>query len=137
MTAPIAARGTQCPRCGMRGRHADARECIDALRDQVAVLGLRQEGAPPARLEPVGNGGGRFPRADNRFVLLDGRHLILADAARSLGLSVSALHFRIARRVGHADYGCIDVREVGADRLKPRACRGVYREASALARSSA
>ena len=126
-----AARGTQCPRCGMRGRHADARECIDALRDQVAVLGLRREGAPPAHGNPCGNGGGRFPRSDNRYVLLDGQRLILSDAARSLGLSVSALHFRITRRVGHADYGCVDVREVGADRLKPRAYRGVYCEAPA------
>jgi len=130
-----AASGTWCPRCGLRGRHADARECIDALRDQLAVVSLRQEGAPAKK--QWGNGGGRFPRADNRFVVLDGRRLILADAARGLGLSASALHFRITRRVGHADYGCVDVRQVGGDRLKPRCNRGVYFEATAQAQPPA
>jgi hypothetical protein len=27
-----------CPRCGLRGPHANARECIDALRDKLAEL---------------------------------------------------------------------------------------------------
>jgi hypothetical protein len=27
-----------CARCGLTGVHADARDCIDALRDLVAVL---------------------------------------------------------------------------------------------------
>jgi hypothetical protein len=52
--------------------------------------------------------------------------MILSDAARLLGLSASALHFRILRRVGHADYGCVDLRRVGADHPKARSRRGVY-----------
>ena len=59
--------------------------------------------------------GGRRQRKDNRFVLLDGERLCLKDAARRLSVSMVALHFRLVNRTGDANYGCVDVREVGAD----------------------
>jgi len=59
--------------------------------------------------------GGRRLRRDNRFVRLDGRRLCLADAARELGMSLSALNWRIINRTGTRHFGEVDVREIGAD----------------------
>jgi len=101
-----------CPRCGMRGdRHADAEECIDALRDHIARLSFKIEQRADKPSQPTRRGG-RRERKDNRFVLLDGDRLCLADAARRLGLSISSLHFRILRRTGTSDYGEVDLRAI-------------------------
>lgn len=84
---------------------------------------LRSAFASPRR-GMVGGRGGRQPRSDNRFVILDGETMILADAARTLGVSLIALHYRLVNRTGKNDYGCVDVRLVGADRAKAR--RGAF-----------
>lgn len=64
--------------------------------------------------------GGRHSRCDHRFILLDGRRVILADAARTLGISAVALHYRMVNRTGGKDYDGADVRAVGADQVKAR-----------------
>ena len=103
-----------CARCGLPGPHSDALECIDALRDRLADLEFqidgRRSGADTARR------GGRRERKDARMVILDGRRLCLTEAARELGISAVALHFRLVNRTGTADYREIDIRVVGADR---------------------
>lgn len=106
----------QCPRCGMFGRHASPLECIDALRDRIAVLSFQCEAQRGARSQaPFG---GRVLRRDHRIVILDGQRLCLTDAARRVGISPVALHFRLVNRTGNANYGRVDVRAVGADRSK-------------------
>ena len=102
-----------CPRCGFRGdRHPTAGDCIDALREHIALLQFRLErraqGAPSVHVGPR-------KRKDNRYVLLDGESLCLTEAARRLGLSTAALHFRLVARTGTREYAGIDVRAIGAD----------------------
>jgi len=58
-------------------------------------------------------------RANSRVVILDGKRLCLTEAARALGISASALHFRITNRTGASDYGEVDIRAVGADVPQP------------------
>lgn len=90
-------------------------DCINALRDQIAVLSFRREtkrGVSANAWRP----GGRFPRSDNRWVVLDGQRMILTDAARKLGISNVALHFRLVNRTGGKDYDGVDIRAVRADR---------------------
>jgi hypothetical protein len=42
----------QCAACGFPGPHAGARECIDVLRDRIAVLEFKGAGRrPPGRAE--------------------------------------------------------------------------------------
>jgi len=121
MTALQAVAGL-CPRCGMKGAHRDAMQCIDALRDHIAVLEWRKddssrgESGRCALRTPAPPRGGRVPRSDNRWVVLDGQRMILTDAARQLGISNVALHFRLVNRTGTTDYSGTDVRAVGADR---------------------
>jgi hypothetical protein len=104
-----------CPRCGLRGaRHADAEECIDALRDHIARLSFKIEQRADKPSQPTRRGG-RRERKDNRFVLLDGERLTLAEAGRRLGLTASSLHFRILRRTKDAEYREVDLRAIGAD----------------------
>ncbi len=104
----------QCPRCGMQGQHANPFACIDALRDRLAVLSFEREGKrnAPGHKETRG---GRHPRRDNKFLILDGQQLCLSEAARRLDLSPSALHFRMLARTGTRDYSGTDVRAVRAD----------------------
>ncbi len=113
--AQPAARGTQCPRCGMRGTHADHDECIDALRDHIAILSFRGETSPGDPGKECSPRGGRVTRSDHGWVVLDGQRMILTDAARRLGISNVALHFRLVNRTGTKDYSGTDVRAVGAD----------------------
>jgi hypothetical protein len=109
--------GTRCPRCGILGpNHANPLACIDALRDRIAVLGFRHDSGRTTAAKACR--GGRRPRADNRWVVLDGESMILSDAARRLGISLVALHFRLVNRTGGKEYDGVDVRAVGADRSK-------------------
>ncbi len=111
-----------CPRCGMKGAHRDAMQCIDALRDHIAALEWRRDETPRrgtaqcAQAAAAQPRGGRVARSDNRWVVLDGQRMILTDAARELGISNVALHFRLVNRTGGNDYDGVDVRAVGADR---------------------
>ncbi len=79
---------------------------------------LREAFARPKHCRPTTRGG-RSARRDNRYVVLDGRRMLLVDAARQLGISNVALHFRLVNRTGGKDYDGVDVRLVGADRAKP------------------
>ena len=110
--------GTICRRCGLRATeaHVDVDECIDGLRDHIARLQFRAERKIDQPGVPSRRGGWR-QRADNRFVLLDGERLVLAEAAHRLGLSTSALHWRLVGRCGK-DYREPDVRGVGADKVR-------------------
>jgi hypothetical protein len=76
---------------------------------------LRWAFAKPKHREATKRGG-RFARQDNRYVVLDGRRMPLVDAARQLGISNVALHFRLVSRTGGKNYDGVDVRAVGADR---------------------
>jgi hypothetical protein len=105
----------QCPRCGMQGQHANPFACIDALRDRLAVLSFEREGARNAAPGHKETRGGRHPRHDNKFLILDGQQLCLSEAARRLDLSPSALHFRMLARTGTREYSGTDVRAVRAD----------------------
>jgi hypothetical protein len=58
-------------------------------------------------------------------VILDARRLCLSDAARELGITASALHYRLIR-TGKKDYLDVDVRVVGADRCCNRAHCSVH-----------
>ena len=96
----------------MQGQHANPLACIDALRDRLAVLSFEHD----ARQAPHQDmRGGRHPRHDNKFLILDGQQLCLTEAARRLELSPSALHFRMLARTGSRDYAGTDVRAVRAD----------------------
>lgn len=90
-----------CVRCGTAGPHARTADCIDALRDLTASVSIR---APQRTSTRRSNRGGRRDRRDNRFVVLNGERLNLTEAALRLGLSASALHWRIVSRVGDPDY---------------------------------
>lgn len=107
-----------CPRCGLglrgEGRHDKPTECIDALRDLVARLQFRAEARRATAAGPERRGG-RRDRKDARMVILDGQRVCLAEAARRLGLSTSALHFRLLHRTRDPQYCDVDVRAVGAD----------------------
>ena len=105
-----------CPRCGMRGQHVTPQYCIDALRDAVAGLQFRVEQAakkPAAPRKP--RTGGYRDRQDLRMVVLDGEHLNLTEAARRLGLTAGALHWRIVHRTGTQKCGEVDLRPIGSD----------------------
>lgn len=105
-----------CMRCGLQseGPHATAEDCIDALRDALARLEFEAERhavRQHARNGADGRGGFR-KRRDARMVVLDGQRLCLTEAARRLGMSASALHFRIVRRSGTTDYSDVDLRAI-------------------------
>lgn len=55
-------------------------------------------------------------RRDNVFVVLDGEWVCLTEAARRLGISASALRFRIIKRIKSKQYLGVDVRGIKADR---------------------
>lgn len=93
-------------------------ECIDELRNQIAVLTLRGTKGPQRVPGTPERRGGRRVRSDNRLVILDGQKMCVAEAARRLGITHSALNWRLVNRVGERNYGCVDVRQVGADRSK-------------------
>lgn len=106
-----------CPRCGLRGgRHETASECIDQLRDWIARLQFRKE-ARATKSAQTSSRGGRRDRHDARMVILDDERLCITEAARRLGISTSALHFRLVNRCG-PDYQEPDVRGVGADHAR-------------------
>jgi hypothetical protein len=102
-----------------RGNHTTATECIDALRGVIAEMEMRLEAradAPqPAASHGIVRRRERQWRKDYRFVILDGDRLCLTDAAARLGLSASALHYRLVNRTGTRNYKDVDVRAVGAD----------------------
>lgn len=112
MLHPVDATGPVCSRCGIckDGQHRTPQECIDLAWNRLAELEIRYEGVATT---PAG---GRRIRKDNRYVILDGRRLCLSDAARELGITASALHYRLVVRTGKKDYLNVDVRAVGADR---------------------
>jgi len=56
------------------------------------------------------------------MVILDGERLCLTAAARRLGLTAAALHWRILRRTKNPEYSDADVRAVGADVPRRRIC---------------
>lgn len=126
--------GQVCPRCGLRGdgphtapgdRYCRGCPCIDAMRARIAELEFKLERAAQKRQAPavpiqIEQRGGRRNRPDARMVILDGEHLCLTEAARRLGISPSALHFRIANRVGAAEYGEVDLRLVEADVVRSK-----------------
>ncbi|MGE5647384.1 MAG: hypothetical protein ACM336_16500 [Acidobacteriota bacterium] len=118
-----------CARCGLPGPHATPAECIDALRDRIADLEFRidsrRSSKPCASAARAGGRQAQIPVRpptstwfDRRMVMLDRERLSLTDAARRLGISPDALHFRLLNRTGTADYRDVDVRVVGADRAK-------------------
>ena len=51
------------------------------------------------------------------MLVLDGERLTLTESARRLGLSPSALHFRIVNRMHTKDYGCVDLRAIHVDQV--------------------
>lgn len=132
----------QCPRCGMRGQHANALVCIDVLRDQLAVLSFKRETARERGDDAIASChraqqkvGGALHRAAiifqhqpdqkrrlqktlpyKRIVLLDGERVRLDVAAIRLGLSPIALYCRIRQRTGNnQNTEEVDVRAIGAD----------------------
>ncbi len=118
-----------CARCGLPGPHATPADCIDALRDALADLEFRIDSRRSSKpCASAAHAGGRQTQIpvrpptstwfDKRMVLLDGERLSLADAARRLGISPNALHSRIEHRTGDPHYGCVDLREIGADRAR-------------------
>lgn len=106
----------RCRWCGLRvvGRHASPMECIDALRSRIADLEFGQEQRQKPNDRGPSNRGGRRDRSDARMVVLDGRRVCLTEAARLIGISASALHFRILRRVRDPHYQDVDLRACGA-----------------------
>ncbi len=95
------------------GPHAGPDECIEALRTVIAKMEFRQEQTrekAAARPALAGCRGGWRNRPDARMVLLDGERITLTEAARRLEMSASALHFRIVRRAGTAEYSEVDLR---------------------------
>lgn len=120
-----------CRRCGIptADPHSDSNECIDALRGVIARLEFHAEtraersAAPKPGAKPRG---GVRDRHDARMVVLDGERVTLTEGARRLGLSASALHFRILRRTCDPKYSEIDLRSVGAD--VPRVPKGAPHE---------
>ena len=116
-----------CRRCGVRGNgpHETAEQCIDALRMIIARLEFRQEEHEPEQKRPASARGGRRERSDNRMVLLDGERLCLTVAARRLGISTAALHYRIVARTGTKEYAEVDLRAISIDVLRaPTGARG-------------
>jgi len=126
-----------CTICGIRqnGQHPDISHCILALREYVAVLELLIERLHE-ELELVGGHShcSKAPADDGQrgvesahstcAVILDGRRMRLADAARKLCLSAKALRNRVERRLG-AVVDTVDLRDVDigtpARRGRPRA----------------
>ena len=127
-----------CTICGIRqsGQHPDISHCIRALREYVAVLELLIERLheelervrihPPCSKAPPEDDGQRGIESEHStcFVILDGRRMRLADAARKLCLSAKALRNRVERRLG-AVVDTVDLREIDigtpARRGRPRA----------------
>jgi len=85
-------------------------DCIDVLRDRIAVLEFQL--MAHKRKPAPGTRGGYHGRRDARMVLLDGERLTLTEAARRLAMSASSLHFRILKRTGTADYTGVDLRAI-------------------------
>jgi hypothetical protein len=114
------------------GRTCRGCECVESLRANIAKLEFRLEKAvqKAVQTEQPTRRGGRRDRRDTRWVILDGDRVTLTDAARRLGLSTSALHWRIVRRTIDPAYHDVDVRAIGADvparcanRRSPAECR--------------
>jgi hypothetical protein len=62
-TEPLAVAVCTCRMCGLRGRHADQGECIDALRSMLADLQFRLRHFAPAKpIERSRKYGPRLPR---------------------------------------------------------------------------
>ncbi|MGO9008591.1 MAG: hypothetical protein ACLQPN_00695 [Bryobacteraceae bacterium] len=120
-----------CSRCGLRvdGQHETPGDwacrgcpCVAALRSRIAELEFRLERTAQKRNGPTQpeQRGGRRERKDQRVVVLDGERVCLTDAARRLGISPSALHFRIVNRTGGTEYGLVDLRSIGADVVRSK-----------------
>ena len=130
MTAP------QCPRCGMRGQHANALVCIDVLRDHLAELSFKRETTRERGDDAIASCHRAQQKVDDAFhraaitfshqpdqklpykriVRLDGERMRLDMAATRLGLSPIALYCRIRQRIGnHQNTEEVDVRAIGAD----------------------
>ena len=101
-----------CTSCGVRqcGEHNSPADCIRALREVIAILEFRIEG-----MVEDGAQHGRVTRKNNRFVTVDQKRMCLSDAARYLGISLSTLRKRIARRIGSIDDE-VDLRNSCTDR---------------------
>ncbi len=116
LLGPVVAPTEVCPRCELRGRHAGWLECIDALRDVLGRLQLREE----ELREKLGLQRPRSARAARaaanvRWVILDGERLSLTQTAHRLGIEPSTLHRRLLDLTQDPNYRDVDVRAVGAD----------------------
>ena len=131
-----------CTICGIRqnGQHPNISHCILALREYVAVLELLIERlhedlervrvhSPRSEASTEDDGQRDIePEPSACFVILDGRRMRLAAAARKLCLSAKALRNRVERRLG-AVVDTVDLREIDigtpARRGRPRGRTGV------------
>jgi hypothetical protein len=116
--APSRAADGQCPRCGLRGLHASADDCIDALRSKIAEMEFAKDAAREARGPRPGRPskrGGLRNRKDGRTVILDGDQVSLAEAARRLGMHAGTLYHQIARSTGNPKAQDVDLGSIGVD----------------------
>jgi len=100
-----------CTKCGAE-RDSEIQFAVSGPTNSA---GKRQH----ARNGADGRGGFRR-RKDLRMVVLDGERVHLTEAARRLGMSASALHFRIVRRTGTSDYSDVDLRAIQVEVPKTR-----------------